>query len=141
MALRANIAAHRIADALPRTVLPPRVSSKPSDWMPLGEAARALQAAERNTDLACVADGLSDSDEALLLFWATRLVRAGLPVYGRRIMASHADLIPRDELLSGRLRDAATRLGSGRGEPSRDVCALAVRRTDLDACLAGRPKR
>ena len=107
-----------------------------SEWMSLAEAARAVGAAERGSDLDRMSRGLSEGEESLLAFWARRVVQIGVPVYGRRIMSTMIEIIPETVVLAGRIRDEATRLDLGHGDPMQDFGALQVKRQEVEAALA-----
>lgn len=113
-----------------------RPQGKPSEWMPLAEAANIVRAAQQGSDLDRMSRGLSQSENSLLMFWARRVAQIGVPVYGRRIMSERLEAIPEDTILAGRIIDEATRLEVGRGEPIQDFGALQVKRGEFEAVLA-----
>lgn len=105
------------------------------EWMTLAAAAGVVHAAEQGSDLDRMSRGLSQSEDNLLMFWARRVAQIGVPVYGRRIMATKLEIVPESTVLAGKLIDGATRLEVRRGTPIEDIGALQVKRRDLDAAL------
>ena len=109
--------------------------SDAGEWMTLAAAAGVVHAAEQGSDLDRMSRGLSQSEDNLLMFWARRVAQIGVPVYGRRIMATKLEIVPESTVLAGKLIDGATRLEVRRGAPIEDIGALQVKRRDLDAAL------
>lgn len=106
------------------------------EWVLLAEAARAVRAALRGSDLDLMSRNLGETEESLLSFWAHRVAQMGVPVHGYRIQSTRLEPIPEAVIQAGRINSEATRLETEGQQTVNDFGALQVKRHELEAALA-----
>ena len=106
------------------------------EWVLLAEAARAVRAALRGSDLDLMSRGLGETEESLLSFWAHRVAQMGVPIHGYRIQSDKLEIIPEAVIQAGRINSEATRLETEGQQTVNDFGALQVKRHELEAALA-----